>query len=155
MIDGAAIMGLISFLLFSILLYAGHLYLQHTGWTQTTSMDDWCGQQQVADSPSHNAAHVNVLNSTCPAPLASRLMFALCMQSCLEQTTGTICHNYRSLEECVCNAMLAYLCVCPYCVVYNHGEMLFICRPTEPESDLNSWWQITVDICLQCSHSSF
>lgn len=21
--------------------------------------------------------------------------------------------------------MLAYLCVCPYCMVYSHGEMLF------------------------------
>lgn len=36
-IDEAAVMGLMSFLLFSIFLYAGHLYLQHTGWTQTTS----------------------------------------------------------------------------------------------------------------------
>lgn len=36
MIDGAAVMGLMSFLLFSVLLYMGHLYLQHTGWIQTT-----------------------------------------------------------------------------------------------------------------------
>lgn len=39
-IDGAAVMGLLSFLLFSVLLYAGHRYLQHAGWTQTTGMDD-------------------------------------------------------------------------------------------------------------------
>ncbi len=37
MIDGVAVMGLLSFLLFSVLLYAGHRYLQHTGWIQTTS----------------------------------------------------------------------------------------------------------------------
>ncbi len=36
-IDGAAVMGLLSFLLFSVLLYAGNHYLQHTGRTQTTS----------------------------------------------------------------------------------------------------------------------
>lgn len=33
--DGAAVMGLMSFLLFGVLLYAGHPYLQRTGWTQT------------------------------------------------------------------------------------------------------------------------
>lgn len=35
-IDGAAVMGLMSSHLFSVLLYTGQLYLQHAGWTQTT-----------------------------------------------------------------------------------------------------------------------
>lgn len=36
-IDGVAVMGSISFLIFNVLLYKILPYLQHTGWTQTVS----------------------------------------------------------------------------------------------------------------------
>lgn len=55
----------------------------------------------------------------------------------------------------MCTSVRSRAIVCPSCLAYSRSETLFICRPTEPQSNLNSWWQITVDICLQRSHSSF
>lgn len=64
-------------------------YLQHTA-DRIRPLDDWCGQQEVPDSPSHNAAHVNVFDSSCPSPLQSLLLES---SLSLRQTSWIICHN--------------------------------------------------------------
>lgn len=49
-IDGTAVMTLMFFLLFTVFLYKSNLYLQHTGWTETTGrmIDvDSCKSQTV------------------------------------------------------------------------------------------------------------
>lgn len=95
-----------------ILLHARRPYLHHTATTKTTGLDDWCWQRQVADSPSHSAAHVNVLNSTRPAPLPSWRMFAVRTRSSQEPTGRAIRHNYKK-KKCVRVCEVVQLCVLP------------------------------------------
>lgn len=97
--------------------------LQHSGVDPNKWLDDWCGQQQVTDSPSHHTGHGNVLNNIIPAPLNSWTMFG--------GTSGTTTGE-RSVIITQNLCVFVWLCVSLLCC---HSGMFFISRPMGDEAE--------------------